>query len=172
MVRAFHDIFNAFNLFSSFEASDDVADSHTYNGMIPFVYNQLTGLQFVKGLAIDQAVTHRFPTAAARVRTQARSSWICGGQSGTGQIFSVHFGFSCQFSFLPLILTHHLSSWADTIGQLLADVPSGLSVTPPQETEEKKKNPTFCQFNTLVQQAFAHCLFYFSYVYILLSRPL
>jgi hypothetical protein len=36
-----------------------------------------------------------------------------------------------------LLHTHHLSSVAGTIGQLVADVPSGLSLTPPQETKKK-----------------------------------
>jgi hypothetical protein len=56
-----------------------------------------------------------------------------------GQIFSDYFGFPCQFTFHRLLHTHHhLSSGAGTIGHLVADVPSGLSLTPPQET--KKKN--------------------------------
>jgi hypothetical protein len=59
-----------------------------------------------------------------------------------GQIFSEYFSFPCQFSFhLLLHIQHHLSSGAATIGQLLADVPSGLSLTPPQETKEKVKTP-------------------------------
>jgi hypothetical protein len=56
-----------------------------------------------------------------------------------GQVFSEYFGFPCQFSFHQLLLTHHLSPGAGIIGQLLADVPSGLSVTPPQETLKEKK---------------------------------
>jgi hypothetical protein len=39
-----------------------------------------------------------------------------------GQGFSDYFGFPCQFSFYRLLHTHHLSSGAGTIGQLLADV--------------------------------------------------
>jgi hypothetical protein len=49
-----------------------------------------------------------------------------------GQVFSEYFGFPCQFSFHRLLHTHHLSSGAGTIGQLVADVPSGLSLTPLQ----------------------------------------
>jgi hypothetical protein len=42
------------------------------------------------------------------------------------QVFSEYFGFPCQFSFNQLFRTHHLSSVAGTIGQFVADVPSGL----------------------------------------------
>jgi hypothetical protein len=58
-----------------------------------------------------------------------------------GQIFSKYFGFPCRFSFHQLLhIHHHQSSWAGTIGQLEADVPNGLSLTPPQETKKKIKN--------------------------------
>jgi hypothetical protein len=53
------------------------------------------------------------------------------------QVFSEYVGFSCQFSFHRLLHTYRLSSGAGTIGQLVADVPSGLSLTPPQETKKK-----------------------------------
>jgi hypothetical protein len=42
---------------------------------------------------------------------------------------------------LPILIpptgphSHHLSPGAGTIGQLMAEVPSGLSLTPPQETK-------------------------------------
>jgi hypothetical protein len=39
------------------------------------------------GRAIAQAVSHRLPTAAARVPAQVWSCGICGGQSGTGASF-------------------------------------------------------------------------------------
>jgi hypothetical protein len=58
------------------------------------------------------------------------------------QLFSEYFGFPCQFSFHRLLHIHnhhHLSSGAGTIGQLVADVPSGLSLTSPQETKKQKK---------------------------------
>jgi hypothetical protein len=60
------------------------------------------------------------------------------GKVTLGQIFSEYFGFPCQFSFHRLLHTHHLSSGAGAIIQLVADVPSGLSLTPPQETKITK----------------------------------
>jgi hypothetical protein len=56
-----------------------------------------------------------------------------------GQVFSDYFGFPCQFSLHRLFhIHHHLSSGAGATGQLVADVPSGLSLTPPQETKQKQ----------------------------------
>jgi hypothetical protein len=55
-----------------------------------------------------------------------------------GQVFSKYFSFPCQFSFHRLLyIHHHLSSGAGTIGQLVADVPSGNSLTPPREINKK-----------------------------------
>jgi hypothetical protein len=46
-----------------------------------------------------------------------------------GQVYPEYFGFSCQFSSHRLLhLQQHLSSGAGTIRQLVADVPSTLSV--------------------------------------------
>jgi hypothetical protein len=56
-----------------------------------------------------------------------------------GQVFSEYIGLPCQFSFYRLLHIHHLSSEAGTIGQLVADVPSGPSLTPPQETKLRKQ---------------------------------
>jgi hypothetical protein len=96
------------------------------------------------GRIIAQAVWRRLPTAAARVRAPARSCGICGGQSGAGA------GFLCQFSFhLLLHIHHHLSSGADTIHQLVADVPIGLSLTPPQATKKKQKQLVCLLYNLL-----------------------
>jgi hypothetical protein len=47
-----------------------------------------------------------------------------------GQVLSKYFGFPCQFPFHRLLHTHHLSSGAGTIGQLVADVPSGHILNP------------------------------------------
>jgi hypothetical protein len=54
-----------------------------------------------------------------------------------GQVFSEYFGFPCQI-LIPLTAPHS-SSGAGTRGQLVADVPNGLSLTPPQESKKKKK---------------------------------
>jgi hypothetical protein len=53
-----------------------------------------------------------------------------------GQDFSEYFSFSCQSSFKQMLHTH-LSSGVGTIGQLVADVPSGLSLTPLHEIKFK-----------------------------------
>jgi hypothetical protein len=84
------------------------------------------------GRATAQAVSRWLSTAAARVRAQVGLCEIC---SGLGQVFSEYCGFPCKFSFHRLLHSHHhLSAGAGTIGQLVADVPSGLSLIPPQET--------------------------------------
>jgi hypothetical protein len=52
----------------------------------------------------------------------------------------MYFGFPCQLSFhLLLHIHHHLLPGAGTISKLVADVRSGLNVTPPQETKKQKK---------------------------------
>jgi hypothetical protein len=56
------------------------------------------------GRAIAQAVSHWLPTAAARVRLRAAYG-LCGGQSGTGQVFSEYFCFPCQS--VHQFLRHH-----------------------------------------------------------------
>jgi hypothetical protein len=81
-----------------------------------------------------QAVSGRLPTAAARVRSHVKSHGICGGQKWRRGKFSPGTsGFPCQFSFNQ-VLHAHLSPGAGTIPQRVADAPSGLSLTPPQET--------------------------------------
>jgi hypothetical protein len=58
---------------------------------------------------------------------------ICGWQSGTGAGFLPVLRFPCQFSFHRLLHIYHLSSGAGTIGQIVADAPSRLILTPQQE---------------------------------------
>jgi hypothetical protein len=54
------------------------------------------------------------------------------------QVVSEYFDFTCQLSFHRLLHIHHLSSGAGTIGQIVADVPSGLSLTPLREIKKIK----------------------------------
>jgi integral membrane sensor domain MASE1 len=83
---------------------------------------------------IAQAVSRWLPTAAAQVSDQV--VWDLWWTKWLGQVFSTYFSFPCQFSFHQLLHTHHLSSGASTIDQIVADVSSGLSLTPPQETKQ------------------------------------
>jgi hypothetical protein len=56
-----------------------------------------------------------------------------------GQVFSEYFGFPFQFLFHRLLhILHHLLLGAGTIEQLVADVPIGLSLTPPEESKKEK----------------------------------
>jgi hypothetical protein len=94
------------------------------------------------GRAVAQAVSHRLPTAAALVPVQVRSCDICGGQSGTGAGFLRVLRFPLPILIHRLLLIHrHLSSGASTIGPIVADVPSGLSLTPPKKLKNKKNYP-------------------------------
>jgi hypothetical protein len=54
-----------------------------------------------------------------------------------GQVFSEYFGFPCQSSSHQLLHNHHLSSGAGQQWPTVANVPSGLSLTPPRETKKK-----------------------------------
>jgi hypothetical protein len=97
------------------------------------------------GRAIAQAVSRRLPTAAGRVRSQVRSCGICGGQSGTGEVFSKCFGFPCQSSFHQLLHNHHRSSGTDTIGQQWPTYQVD-SVSPHSEKLKKKLKSTSHRF--------------------------
>jgi hypothetical protein len=62
-----------------------------------------------------------------------------------GQVFSEYVGFACQFSFHQMLHTHLLlSTGAGTIEQLVADIPSGLSLTHPKKLKKKKKKLYAC----------------------------
>jgi hypothetical protein len=112
----------------------------------------------VLGHAIAQAVSRRLPTAVARVQSPVRPCVIWDGvnQMALGQVFSEYVCLPCQFSFHRLLHNHHhLSSGARTTRQIVADVPSRLSLTSPQEI--KKIKPKFspphiqdCRFVSLV----------------------
>jgi hypothetical protein len=77
------------------------------------------------GRDIAQAVSRR-------VRTQVRSCGICGGHSGTEEGFLLVILFPLPILIPSTVPHQHLSSIAGTIRQLLAYVPSGLSLTPNQ----------------------------------------
>jgi hypothetical protein len=79
------------------------------------------------GRSIAQVFSRRDSTAEAQVGLCG----ICDEQSGIGAGFSEYFGFPCQFSFHQM-LHIYISSGAGTIDQLVVDVPSGLSLIPPQ----------------------------------------
>jgi hypothetical protein len=81
----------------------------------------------------------RLPTAAARVRVRVRSCGICGGQRDAGGRFPPSTSVSPCLSFHRLLYTHHhSSSGAGTIGQIVTDVTSELSITPRQGTGTTK----------------------------------
>jgi hypothetical protein len=86
-----------------------------------------------------------------------------------GQVFSEYFGFLCQFSFHRLLhIHHHISSGAGAIGQLAANVPSGLSLTPPQETNHYASMPLhcFCKVHCLWDVYQTDLLFIYVSVYV------
>jgi hypothetical protein len=70
---------------------------------------------------------------ATQIRCQLGHVLFMVDEVALGWVYCDYFGFPSQFSFHRLHQTHHLSSGAGTVGQLVADVPSGLSLTPPQE---------------------------------------
>jgi hypothetical protein len=90
-------------------------------------------------------ITHRcrFPPRRTGLKPRSNHVGFVVKKVALEQVFSQYFGFPCQFSFHRLLHTHRLSSGAGTIGQLVADVLSGLSLTPPKQ----KLNKTRCLHN-------------------------
>jgi hypothetical protein len=103
-----------------------------------YIYNisstcQPTCYTQIKGRVIAEAVSLRHPTAVTRVRTQVRSCGIRGGQNGTAAGFLRVLRFPLPVPIPPT--APHLPTirdWYKT--PTVADVPSGLSLTPPKET--------------------------------------
>jgi hypothetical protein len=84
---------------------------------------------WLNGRAIAQADSHRLPGFEYRSR---RVGFVV-DKVALWQVFSEYFGFP-----LPILIppsAPHSSSGAGTIGQTVADVPSGLSLTPTEETK-------------------------------------
>jgi hypothetical protein len=89
----------------------------------------------------EKSVIHKFLLPPRRPRFEPRSGHVgfIVNKVVLGRVFFECFGFPCQFSFHRLLhIHHHLSSGAGTIVQLVADVPSGLSLTPTQKKTKKK----------------------------------
>jgi hypothetical protein len=85
------------------------------------------------GRAVAQAVSCRLPSAEAGFDPRPVDVGFVVDNVLFGQVFSEYFGFPCQFSSHRLLHTHYLSSVVGTIGQIVAVVISGLSVTHPKE---------------------------------------
>jgi hypothetical protein len=62
-----------------------IADEDLPISVVNLSYKAL--LTYVMSRAVAQAVSHRLPTAAARVRAWVKSGGISGGNSGTGAGF-------------------------------------------------------------------------------------
>jgi hypothetical protein len=100
------------------------------------------------GSAIAQAIGRRLPTAAARMRSKVKSYGICGGQSGTVASFLRLLPFPLPILIPPDVPFSSLIRGC-TIVQLVADVPSGLSLNPSYKEKAKLffvvqgRNPSF-----------------------------
>jgi hypothetical protein len=65
-----------------------------------------------------------------QVRTRSGSMGFVVNKVALGQVCSEHFSFRCQFALCHLLHNHHLYSGTGAIGQTVATVPNGLSLTP------------------------------------------
>jgi hypothetical protein len=94
--------------------------------------HKFEGLHNNRCRARAQAFSRRLPTTAARVRARVRSCGIFVRQGGIGAGFLPLLRLPLLI-LIPLLHSHrYLSSGTGIIGQLIADVPSGLSLIPPQ----------------------------------------
>jgi hypothetical protein len=132
------------------------------------------------GRAIAQAVSNRLPTTAALVRAHVKSCGICGGKCGTRADFLRVLRFPLPILIsqaaphsssyiirdwfpLPILISQMLhihrhtriSSGAGTIGQLMADVPSGLKSHPNGKKLRKKMFSVWTPFSLLDETDFS-----------------
>jgi hypothetical protein len=90
--------------------------------------------RFSPSTSVPNSLSTDLPPRRPRFEPRSGHVGFVADKVALGQVFSEYFGFPFQFSFHRLLHTRHLSSGAGTVGQLVADVPSGLSLTTPQET--------------------------------------
>jgi hypothetical protein len=104
-------------------------------------YCKCFNISRMEGLSIAQAVSRWLPTAATRVCSRVWSSTICGGQSAAGPGFLRVL--RVPLPFIPPNSPSSQSPGAGTIGQLVADVPSGPSLdsTPHYENKKSRRLP-------------------------------
>jgi hypothetical protein len=88
------------------------------------------------GRAVAQAVSRRLPAVTVWIRAKVMPYGIYGVQSGTGRGFLEVLRFPCH-SFHPL-LYNHLLSGDGTLGQIVAAITSGLSLTPAQHKQKTR----------------------------------
>jgi hypothetical protein len=90
-------------------------------------------------------ISHFFPPRRPGLEPRSGHVGFVVDEVALGQVFSEYFGLPYVFGFHRLLHNHHhLLSAVGTVGQLVADVESGLSLTPPQET--KKGSTYFVRF--------------------------
>jgi hypothetical protein len=92
-------------------------------------------LVFPSGHAIAQVVVTSLPLRQTEFQPKTGHVGFMVDKVALGKVFSKYFGFSCQ-SFHRLLQAHH--HLAGTIGKIVAEVPSGLRLTPPQGTRGKE----------------------------------
>jgi hypothetical protein len=84
------------------------------------------------GHAVAEAVSRRLPIGVAQVQTQVMSCGTCGGRNGIRVRFLRVFLFPLPIVIPPTAPHSSTITRAGTIGQIVPDVPSGLSLIPPE----------------------------------------
>jgi hypothetical protein len=100
--------------------------------------------------AAVQAVSRWPLTTEARVRARVNPCGICGGQSGTGQVFSEYFGFPCKY-IIPPLLHIHLSQPRSSV--------RGFTSDPAHWLEQKKKVKKKSYLIPTTANGYAKCIY-------------